>query len=57
MIKRKEGVNRRVRLGQKEGRMGQTGSRVATKIANSFTFHGSPRFNVKDTYNKIKNVY
>jgi len=22
--------------------MGQTGSRVATKIANSFTFHGSP---------------
>ena len=26
------------------GRMGQTGSRVASKIANSFTFHGSPRY-------------
>ena len=31
----------------KKNRMGQTGSRVATKIANSFTFHGSPRFNIQ----------
>lgn len=28
--------------GQEIDRMGQTGSRVASKIANSFTFHGSP---------------
>ena len=51
LVDQEEGRSERgLRLGQKEGKMGQTGSRVATKIANSFTFHGSPRFNVKYTY-------
>ena len=33
--------------GQEIDRMGQTGSRVASKIANSFTFHGSPRYKIE----------
>ena len=41
--------------GQEIDRMGQTGSRVASKIANSFTFHGSPRYKI-ECEEKIKYV-
>ena len=41
--------------GQEIEKMGQTGSRVASKIANSFTFHGSPRYKVKRE--SVRNVH
>ena len=37
-------------------RMGQTGSRVASKIANSFTFHGSPRYRMFTAKKSVKCV-
>ena len=58
LVDKEEGRSEKKAETWAERKMGQTGSRVATKIANSFTFHGSPRFNVKDVYNnEIKNVH